>query len=169
MASVQLSELSLGERLKRLRREWSRRHGVRMTQEVLAKMVGVSRGTIAAWESDKQRPDSDNLARLAQVFETTVEELRGGGPYWVADVPAATVREPTAAYQLSEGLRILLTDRVALYQALSNYGPPGENRDDKEALIELLYKVAARLRREGRHIPLDLVNEAHANLLNGEV
>ena len=117
-----------------------------------ARRTGISEARVRAWRDGDRRP----------LRPTTRAKLRR----YIERAAAGRTDMPP---ELSEGLRSLLFDRQSLYQALSNYGAPGESVHDKEALIELLYKVAARLRREGRQIPLDLVNEAHADLLNGEV
>jgi putative transcriptional regulator len=46
-----------------------------MTQEVLAKRVGVTRQTIIALEADRYVPSLLLAARLARVFQVPVEEL----------------------------------------------------------------------------------------------
>ena len=49
-------------------------HG-EMTQEELAKRVGVTRQTIIALEADRYVPSLLLAVRLASVFKTSVEEL----------------------------------------------------------------------------------------------
>ena len=49
-------------------------HG-EMTQEELAKLVGVTRQTIIALEADRYVPSLLLAARLARVFQISVEEL----------------------------------------------------------------------------------------------
>ena len=46
-----------------------------LTQEVLAKRVGVTRQTIIALEADRYVPSLLLAARLARVFQIPVEEL----------------------------------------------------------------------------------------------
>ena len=46
-----------------------------MTQEQLAEAVGVSRQTIAKWESGETSPDLDHAAALADALDTTVDGL----------------------------------------------------------------------------------------------
>ena len=50
-------------------------HG--FTQEQLAEAVGVSRQTVAKWESGETSPDLDHAAALADAFGTTLDDLVG--------------------------------------------------------------------------------------------
>ncbi len=53
----------------------TRRKHMRLTQEELADKVGVSKSAIAKWETDGGLPDRDNLRRIAEVMEVSVDEL----------------------------------------------------------------------------------------------
>ncbi len=53
----------------------TRRKHMRLTQEELADKVGVSKSAIAKWETDGGLPDRDNLRRLAEVMDVSVDEL----------------------------------------------------------------------------------------------
>ena len=58
------------------------RMSARMTQEQLAEAVGVSRQTVAKWESGETSPDLEHAAALADVLGTTIDGLAnfdGGG------------------------------------------------------------------------------------------
>lgn len=46
-----------------------------MSQEYLARALGVSRQTIVNWESGKSVPTADKAVKLAELFNTTVEKL----------------------------------------------------------------------------------------------
>lgn len=53
-----------------------------MTQEQLAEVVGVSRQTVAKWESGETSPDLEHAAALAEALGTTLDALvsfDGGG------------------------------------------------------------------------------------------
>lgn len=52
-----------------------RRKYKRLTQEQLAAMIGVSKSAIAKWETDRGLPDRDNLQRLAEAINVSVDEL----------------------------------------------------------------------------------------------
>lgn len=49
------------------------RHG--MTQEELAQKIGVARQTVAKWEAADAVPDLDNAARIAQLFDVSLDAL----------------------------------------------------------------------------------------------
>ncbi len=52
-----------------------RRKHMRMTQEDMAEKIGVSKSAIAKWEVDGGLPDRDNLKRLAEVINVSVDDL----------------------------------------------------------------------------------------------
>jgi transcriptional regulator with XRE-family HTH domain len=47
----------------------------RLTQAQVADMLGVTRGTIANYETDVSQPPIDTLIKIAKLFDTTVEKL----------------------------------------------------------------------------------------------
>lgn len=59
------------ERLRELRR----RDG--MTQDDLAKRLGVVKSTVSQWESGYRVPSEDILRQLAQIFDVSVDYLIG--------------------------------------------------------------------------------------------
>ena len=59
------------ERIKQLRKEKG------MTQIDLAKVLGVSSGTIAMWETGKRKPSFDMFDRLTEVFEKRLDYILG--------------------------------------------------------------------------------------------
>ncbi len=61
--------MSLGQFIAR------RRKLLRLTQEELADRIGVSKSAIAKWETDGGLPDRDNLKRLSQVMNVSVDDL----------------------------------------------------------------------------------------------
>ncbi len=46
-----------------------------LTQEALAEQAGVSRQTVAKWESGESAPDLESAARLSQALDVTLDEL----------------------------------------------------------------------------------------------
>ncbi len=52
-----------------------RRKHLRLTQEVLADRIGVSKSAIAKWETDGGLPDRDNLKRLSEALNVSVDDL----------------------------------------------------------------------------------------------
>ena len=51
------------------------RMGACLTQEQLAEAVGVSRQTVAKWESGETSPDLEHAARLAEALGTSLDAL----------------------------------------------------------------------------------------------
>lgn len=64
--------MSIGERITNLRKQHD------LSQGQLASLMAVSRQAISKWEHDQASPDTLNLIRLAEVFETTIEYLATG-------------------------------------------------------------------------------------------
>ncbi len=54
------------------------RRGAGLSQEALAEKLGVSRQTVAKWESGESVPDVLRCDALAELFETTLEGLLHG-------------------------------------------------------------------------------------------
>lgn len=48
-----------------------------LSQEKVSEYMGVSRQAVTKWENDVSRPSSENLIKLAQMFEVEVETLLG--------------------------------------------------------------------------------------------
>lgn len=61
--------MSFRDNLLRLRTERG------MTQEQLANLVGVSRQSVAKWESDRSYPEMDKLIKMTGIFGCTLDEL----------------------------------------------------------------------------------------------
>lgn len=59
------------ENLKLLRSKYG------YNQEKLAALVGVSRSTIAMWETGKSQPDNESLLKLSEVFNVSIDFLLG--------------------------------------------------------------------------------------------
>lgn len=65
-----MAEIPIGNHLRRLRFE----HG-ELTQDALARAVGITRQTIIALEACRYAPSLELAMRLAQVFGRTVDEV----------------------------------------------------------------------------------------------
>ncbi|MBQ6407692.1 MAG: helix-turn-helix transcriptional regulator [Butyrivibrio sp.] len=52
-----------------------RRKFMGLTQEELGKKIGVSKSAIAKWETNGGLPDRDNLKKLSEVMNVSVDEL----------------------------------------------------------------------------------------------
>ena len=61
----------LAQRLKQLRAE------NQMTQVQLAEKLGVSKGTVAMWETDKRSPSFEMLAEMSDLFDRRMDYILG--------------------------------------------------------------------------------------------
>ena len=50
-----------------------------MSQEKVSEYLEVSRQAVTKWEANTSRPSSDNLIKLAKLFEVDVDTLLGNG------------------------------------------------------------------------------------------
>lgn len=66
---------TFGSNLKTLRTE------NKMSQTVLAKLVGVSQQCISEWEQNKIEPTLSNLWQLSDIFEISIDVLVGKKEY----------------------------------------------------------------------------------------
>lgn len=66
----------LGVAIAEARRSMARRQRRRITQRQVAEALGVHELTVTAWETGKQKPDPENLAKLARFFEAAEPEAR---------------------------------------------------------------------------------------------
>ena len=93
-----------------------RRNHMRLTQEEMAERIGVSKSAVAKWEIDGGLPDRDNLKKLSEVINVSVNDLH---------------RIIDSTYMKEEDLKINITPEVIAI--LESYGykviRPGE--DDK--------------------------------------
>ncbi len=66
-----MSEKMIGERIAYYRKKAG------MSQEKVAEYMEVSRQAVTKWEGDRSKPSSDNLIKLASLFDIDVEVLLG--------------------------------------------------------------------------------------------
>lgn len=59
----------MGEKIK------EKRTALGMTQEQLADKMNVTQGAVQQWEANKSNPSNGKLLQLADVLQTTVEDL----------------------------------------------------------------------------------------------
>lgn len=63
--------MTFAERLKTLRREQG------FTQVTLAEALGVSKGTVAMWETGKRNPDFDMINKMTDIFDRRMDYILG--------------------------------------------------------------------------------------------
>lgn len=53
----------------------NKRKSLKLSQEYVAEQFGVSRQAVSKWETDKSEPSTDNLIKLADLFEIDIKKL----------------------------------------------------------------------------------------------
>ncbi len=69
-----------------------------ISQEELARIIGVSAGAVSKWERDISLPDLDVLCNLADYFQITVDELLGRKKRKITDIQFENEREANRYY-----------------------------------------------------------------------
>ena len=64
----------IGKNLQKLRKQKN------LTQETLAERIGVTRQTVAKWESEESAPDLEAAGKLASVLEVALDDLVNAPP-----------------------------------------------------------------------------------------
>ncbi len=63
--------MTVGEKIQKYRKELG------MSQEELGQKLLVSRQTVSLWEKDQTVPTLDNLKRLKEIFNVSIDEILG--------------------------------------------------------------------------------------------
>ena len=109
------------ERLKALRKK----HGY--TQVSLAETLGVSKGTVAMWETGKRTPDFETLLGLSDLFDVRTDYILGKS----TDDSSAKLSEEETEQLGRWELESIYTDLMKLYLSLDSFG-----QKDVENLIK---------------------------------
>ncbi len=105
------------ERLKQLRKEKG------LTQVTLAETLGISKGTVAMWETGKRMPGFDMLARLSEFFDRRVDYILGISE----DHLSATLTEEEIAQIGEWAVEEEYEDMLRKYALLDEYGKSAVN------------------------------------------
>ena len=109
------------ERLRLLRKK----HGY--TQVSLAETIGVSKGTVAMWETGKRTPDFETLIRLSDLFDVRTDYILGKSN----DSSSAKLSDDDIEQLGRWELESIYTDLMKLYLSLDSFG-----QKDVENLIK---------------------------------
>lgn len=109
----------IGHRIAERRRELGLERGKRITQRDVAETVGVALGTVTAWETGKQRPDGENLVKLAEVLDMAPEHITVGRQV----EPEPEAEDLFANY-----------DQIVKY--VGGVAPPGQDQAVKRDILE---------------------------------
>lgn len=67
--------MSIGTNIRKLRKEMKPEDGLAFTQEKLAEKLGVTFQAVSSWERDEYLPETENLLKLAEVFDVPVSAI----------------------------------------------------------------------------------------------
>ena len=109
------------ERLKSLRKKCG------CTQVSLAETLGVSKGTVAMWETGKRTPDFETLIRLSDLFDVRTDYILGKSN----DSSSAKLSDDDIEQLGRWELESVYTDLMKLYLSLDSFG-----QKDVENLIK---------------------------------
>ncbi len=98
-----------------------------LSQEEVAKGIGMARATYASLEAERREPDLGELRALSQYYEISIEEL-------INDAHADRVSEPAVAYNAQRELEIIPRD----------LNPQANPEKLREVLLYVLGKVGAK-------------------------
>ncbi|MBG9586958.1 hypothetical protein ABE26_07435 [Cytobacillus firmus] len=63
--------MSIGKQISELRKKH------KLTQQELAKRIGISRAALSHYEKDRREPDSDTIIKLASFFDVSTDAIYG--------------------------------------------------------------------------------------------
>ncbi len=86
--------VDLSVRLKQLRLD------KQLRQEQVARLVGISKGAISAYETDIRQPSYDVLIRLANLYRVSVDYLLGRTDDRTLDISGLTTHEAAMISEL---------------------------------------------------------------------
>ena len=109
------------ERLKALRKKYG------YTQVYLAETLGVSKGTVAMWETGKRTPDFETLIGLSDLFDVRTDYILGKS----TDDSSAKLSEEETEQLGRWELESVYADLMKLYLSLDSFG-----QKDVETLIK---------------------------------
>ena len=94
--------MPVGQKIAKLRK------GLHLTQGELAERVGVHFRHVSRWETERQRPNSKTLKKVASVLGVTPDDLLIDEP----TLPASLVQNPELSERFEQLLRLEPQDRA---------------------------------------------------------
>ncbi|MBO8169056.1 MAG: helix-turn-helix transcriptional regulator [Thermoanaerobacteraceae bacterium] len=119
---------SLGRRIQKLRKQKN------LTQQELATVIGISRGSLSMIEIDKREPDNQTLKKFADFFNVSTDYLLG--------------RTDDPSYQTDE-LSEKELEEIIKKEGIMFDGIPLDE-EDKEDIIEVM-KIAWKTLQRRKH------------------
>lgn len=112
--------MTLGERIAYLRKNSG------YSQEYVAESLGVSRQAVSKWEKDLSSPDTENLIKLSELLNTSVQFLATGKDFYFPEKKAfAEKTKPKIKNKYIFGLIVILLIPLCLYIYFGFFGTVG--------------------------------------------
>lgn len=126
-------------RLKELRNKGN------ISQQKLASMLGVSRSTIAMWETKSSQPDNEMLIKLSEIFGVSVDYLLGkdiSAP--VLDRDGLSERDRKDIAKDMESIREKLINKT---DGPASFDGKNIDDDDAELLLDAIEMMLKRVKK----------------------
>lgn len=146
-----LAAPQIGRRLRDLRHRYGMALGRKFTQDELASALGVSKGTVAKWETDVQPPGMESVRKLAGFYRVEVSAIvADGGAGGDEETPedAAAPNLPDVSYLLPQARAIY--DRAVGSYITRRWPPPIIERAARELVAYIAGANSVRSRGAGR-------------------
>lgn len=119
------------------------RTGAKMTQSVLAGKMGVSRSTIAMWETEASQPDNDMLKKLSEVLNSSIDYILGVTETEKKEKPPENINEPEKSPR-----RLYLEEQLrdVKFALLKESGDDSDELTDDqlEEIVSLIHYVKSK-------------------------
>jgi|SRR5690554_5439997 len=139
---------SFGEQFSRLRKE------KKFTQERIAELLGVSPQAVSKWENDLSYPDIELLVDIAELLDTSIDDLLGAKKTEVAIVPEAERKSVDELFlrlivNSSDGDKVRINVPVSLLIAGLELGVEPQITMNHDALKSIDFKQLINMIEKG--------------------
>lgn len=97
------------------------RLGKGISQQQLADVIETTQQSVNKYENHSTEPDIDTLIKLADYFETTVDDLIGHSTGHTVQIPAESVLTQEEAHLLAAYRRLSRTEKESIRLIVKNY------------------------------------------------
>lgn len=135
-----------GDNIKRLRKNKG------LKQQEIAELLGVKRNTYSDWENGKTEPKLENVVKIAQIFNTTTDELLGQTIYskarlvrFLDDYDVSNIKNWTKEERDSFKFAILFEimtrdDKISLLKLKDNLITEHNLDKDERDIINIIFR-----------------------------
>lgn len=147
-----MDNLRFADKLARLRRER------RITQEMLADFIGVTKASVSKWENRQSLPDITLLPQLASFFDVTVDELLGYEPQLSREQIQKKYREFAADFAKKPFDEVMEESRRQVHRYYScypflmqvcvlwlNHLPMEEEKEEQQRILRDIHELCGHI------------------------